>query len=371
MIIGIASADYIRADLSVTGEEAWGGSGMARIGQYVPYLRAAGHTVVCGVLNSAPQGGLLPNALAVEYGPDKALIPDLVYIQRLMVEGVAEAIVDGRKHGQIVINDVDDWYWGLSPENMAFSVTHPKNSPKENVTHYKKSIGKSSYITVSTPFLRDKISAFSGVPTTLLTNHVVTKRFNKVQMTDTTTPEVGWVGSTRHRSGDLETLRGILVPMAARGDIRLAHSGHVPDTPSFREKIGIPDNIPIRLKEATMVQDYPSLLDFEVGIVPLRDIPFNEAKSDIKGLEYAASGIPFVASDLTSYRLLNKSWSDLGNPGHFIAKNPSQWISALNKLRDPVLRKEFQEALLINVRTRDIAIGAKKLIRYLEGLKPR
>jgi glycosyltransferase involved in cell wall biosynthesis len=344
---------------------------MARLGQYVPYLRAAGHAVVCGVLNSVPQGGLLPNALAVEYGPNKVLIPEIVYVQRLMVEGVADAFVQARKHGQIIVSDVDDWYWGLSPENMAFSVTHPKNSPKENISHYKKSIGKSSYITVSTPFLRDKIAAFSGVPTTLLTNYVVTKRFNKVQMTDTTTPEVGWVGSTRHRSGDLETLRGVLTPMAARGDIRLVHSGDVPNTATFREKVGIPDSIDIRLKEATMVQDYPSLLDFEVGIVPLRDIPFNHAKSDIKGLEYAASGIPFVASDLPSYHLLNKSWSDLGNAGHFVAKNPAQWAAAINKLRDPVLRKEFQEALLVNVRTRDVAIGAKKLIRYRECLKPR
>jgi glycosyltransferase involved in cell wall biosynthesis len=45
---------------------------------------------------------------------------------------------------------------------------------------------------------------------------------------------------------------------------------------------------------------------FDIGIAPLDDIVFNHAKSWLKGLEYAALGIPFVASDLPEYVRLEK-----------------------------------------------------------------
>lgn len=51
--------------------------------------------------------------------------------------------------------------------------------------------------------------------------------------------------------------------------------------------------------------DLPNVYaNFDIGIVPLNDIPFNRAKSFIKGLEYAAAGIPFVASNLPEYKYL-------------------------------------------------------------------
>jgi glycosyltransferase involved in cell wall biosynthesis len=48
--------------------------------------------------------------------------------------------------------------------------------------------------------------------------------------------------------------------------------------------------------------DYYRGIDFDVGIAPLADIPFNRSKSHIKALEYAALGIPVVASDAEPYR---------------------------------------------------------------------
>jgi len=50
------------------------------------------------------------------------------------------------------------------------------------------------------------------------------------------------------------------------------------------------------------VWDYYRSIDFDVGIAPLVDMPFNRSKSWIKALEYAALGIPVIASDSEPYR---------------------------------------------------------------------
>ncbi len=43
------------------------------------------------------------------------------------------------------------------------------------------------------------------------------------------------------------------------------------------------------------------LADFDIGIVPLADIPFNRGRSNVKAREYAAAGVPWLASPVGSY----------------------------------------------------------------------
>lgn len=48
--------------------------------------------------------------------------------------------------------------------------------------------------------------------------------------------------------------------------------------------------------------DYYRTIDFDIGIAPLAATAFNRSKSHIKALEYAALGIPVIASDAEPYR---------------------------------------------------------------------
>jgi hypothetical protein len=85
---------------------------------------------------------------------------------------------------------------------------------------------------------------------------------------------------------------------------------------------------------------------FDIGIVPLNDIPFNHAKSSIKGLEYASSGIPFVAQGLPEYQRL----ADMG-VGR-VANTPDEW------------RTHMTELLAFKTRKRDAAMNLAMLKRY-------
>ena len=276
---------------------------------------------------------------------------DIVWMQRLMHAGASINMKISRQAGQIIINDLDDWYWGLSASNNAFLNTHPKFSPDININHYRSILAQSDLVTTSTPYLADRISSWVRCPIVVVPNFVDIKRFTKYEHTDTTTPIVGWAGSTGHRSRDLETIAGVLRPMVNDGNILLHHTGAHPSMPSVASLIGLSDK-QVSTLPLTDHLIYPSYLKFDVGIVPLNNIPFNRAKSDIKGLEYSASGIPFVAQNLDAYINLQR---DLGIGR--IAKKPTDWIRHLNALRSPTARREEGEACFEAVQTRDIKHG--------------
>jgi hypothetical protein len=46
----------------------------------------------------------------------------------------------------------------------------------------------------------------------------------------------------------------------------------------------------------------PAMADFDIGIAPLADTPFNHARSDIKLKEYSAVGAAWLASPIGAYR---------------------------------------------------------------------
>ena len=358
MIIGIASADYLRPDRSPDGKCKWGGAGWARIGQYLPYLRAAGHTVVLGTLWRS-EGDLVVQ----DDDTEEHFTPDITILQRLMHEGIAKDCRDSIANGQIIINDIDDWYWGLDTRNAAWKASHPKHNELENTSFYGANIAASSLVTVSTPYIADMVSNRWNVPVELLPNTVDVSRFTPVNQVDVEVPVLGWAGSTQHRSGDLEQIRGVLHPFAERGDYTVYHGGHADGAPTFADRTGLPLESVI-CAPLVMSDDYPKLLTMNVGIVPLRDVGFNHAKSAIKGLEYAASGIPFIASPSSSYVKLHGDFD-----GHFrLAKRPKDWIKGLKYYTDPGARQEDSAAILDLVKSMDISYGAKNLLDVLEGL---
>jgi glycosyltransferase involved in cell wall biosynthesis len=353
MRIGFVSGDYLPAQNASDGVHHWGGSGWARLGQYTSYLN---HEVVTGVLVWKEDRFYIRD----QYEELQSV--DIIIMQRLMHGSLAEHIGKARSIGQVIVNDLDDWYWGLDPANDAFKSSHPNTNPNENRDHYKKVLASSDIVTVSTQYLADRIKSFVHCPIIVLENTVDIARFTTHVHTDSSVPVVGWVGATSHRSSDLEIMKGIINPLLANNEIKFQHSGRYPTSPSVASKLGLHDDQVITL-DAVDAESYPSLLTMDVGIAPLRDTPFNHAKSDIKLLEYSASGIPWVGSALSSYEGLRKSWG-IGRT----ASKPSQWLKHLRDLRDPVRRADEGEALREAVRSRDISLGAHRLNSLIEDL---
>lgn len=350
MRVGFVSGDWISPDRTHDNVERWGGSGWARLGQYEKLLP---FKVVTGTL--------LWNRTHFEVGTSDGAIHevDVVYMQRLMHKGIADNVHKAKAYGQKIINDVDDWYWGLDPANDAFKANHPKHNAEENTHYYKRTIANSDAIVVSTPYLADRLRRFTKGEIILHSNTVDLARFTPREHANDGIPVLGWVGSTRHRSGDLETLRGIVPPMVRDGKVSLFHGGDAPGAPSFGSRIGVPDEL-VKTALLTDYVGYPGLMAMDIGIVPLRDTPFNLSKSYIKGLEYAAAGVPFVAQHIGEYVRLTQ---DMGIGRS--AKRPTDWLRHLNILLDAGIRQEESARNLELVQCCDIRHGVARLTDIL------
>ena len=362
MKIGFASNDWSRSMQTVTGLPVMGGSGHIRVGQYLGPLRKRGVDCVVGILaHNAMTGTFGVHSFD---GTGDHFDCDVIVMQRYMHMQVLPDMKKAQAAGQIVLQDVDDWYWGLSEKNAAFEAGDPTKNPKENINWYKQIIEQSDGIITSTPFLQKKMLDWND-NVGLHTNYVNVEQFKHVKRFESTDPHkivVGWMGSTAHRSGDLEILRPHTKRISQFANWH--HTGNVDAAgwPKFHREIGV---------EAGITTYSPFLAPYElqngflfnVGIVPLTEIPFNHAKSYIKGLEYAAAGVPFVCSMSPQYEELTQEHG-IG----ILAESPAEYPKLLKQFTDQDFLKESSISLRKKVKKFDVKIGAGKLFTTIKAL---
>jgi hypothetical protein len=81
-----------------------------------------------------------------------------------------------------------------------------------------------------------------------------------------------------------------------------------------------------RCEEALPIEQLTQrLTDFDVGLVPLADIPFNHGRSNVKAREFAAAGVPWLASPVGSYAHLGPEQG-----GRLVADG--DWFDAIDAL---------------------------------------
>jgi len=354
--VGFASCDWSRSVVDDNNHPVMGGSGWARLGQYVQHLNFVKSIGVLVFNKEIGRFGVR------NWSGEDDFDLDVIVMQRIMFSDLPENMKLAQSNGQFIINDLDDWYWGLSSSNKAFESSHPKTNPNENINHYKKIIAQSDLVTVSTPYLAERIEKWITCQVKILPNTVDLARFSAYEHSETTCPTVGWVGSTAHRSNDLQLLKGIIDPLVRAGHIRLHHSGHHEDHPFLADQVNLLRE-EVTVAEMVAPSSYPSLFTFDIGIVPLSSIPFNRAKSFIKGLEYAAMGLPFVASNLDAYEDLHRDGIGL------LARKNYQWKNLLELLRDPLARAEIGAMNRLRVKSYDIQFGVKRWQQCLNSFE--
>jgi len=257
---------------------------------------------------------------------------DVSVLKLLMHESIPQLIPVMQAKGERVIVDIDDFHFALDEENVAYHATNPHANRESNRAYYEIVIRQADTVTVSTAFLAE----FYGRrcrDVRIIRNGLDVERFSMVEHPES--PTVGWVGATWWRSGDIEVLSEWLPGFVSDYGVKVHHAGHIPNEPrNFAVRAGL-RRVSTRLM--CTIKDYPSMLDFHIGLVPLARKPFNEAKSNLKGLEYAAAGIPFIATPTEEYRLLHES--GIGR----LAETPDEWRDHAIELLDPEVRKAEAE----------------------------
>ncbi|MGC9356218.1 MAG: glycosyltransferase [Anaerolineae bacterium] len=207
-------------------------------------------------------------------------------------------------------------------------------------------------VTCSTPEICDYLGAYNPRAFLLpnyLDDALWSEALGESRDTDRLAAEgplvIGYVGGSSHLL-DLEMIKPALVEVLERfgSDILLRFWGGPPPA-DLRERGNVEWLDPGLVDYGEFAQ-YFRRQKCDIVIAPLRDQPFNGAKSGLKFLEYSALALPGVYSDVPPYqRLVNH-----GDNG-FLAATLGAWVDALSQLIEtPEMRRKIGEAARRTVR---------------------
>lgn len=221
---------------------------------------------------------------------------DVLVLQRPLQRLLLETIPHLRKAGIAVVVELDDDFENIHPQNVAWSHAHPNMSPDRNWRWLKKACQAANVTTVSTRSLRSYRS-----------NAILLPNFVPQWYTEVPTPEwedppaIGWSGSVATHPHDLPEADAVR-KMINNGEYQFRVVGTGKDV---AKELGLHGTVDMHPSGWVDIGQYPfEMAKINVGLVPLKANQFNQAKSWLKGLEWAALGVPFIASPTESYLAL-------------------------------------------------------------------
>lgn len=250
---------------------------------------------------------------------------DVVVLQRPVFAAVVDFIPRLQAEGRAVVVDIDD----------DLSVAHPEHSWSRPKLHLDppqqmRACELADLVTCTTPALAKHYARPGRVE--ILPNCVPAALLELPRDSDGFT--IGWAGSASGHPGDLPATHGGVADALEGTDWTFKVIG--PEE-TVRKELELTQ--PPEITGGLSIEDYQLAIgSLDIGIVPLGDTPFNRAKSYLKGLEYAARGVPFVASDLPEYARLAAQGVGL------LATSRKEWRHHLDDLmRDESLHIEHAE----------------------------
>lgn len=263
---------------------------------------------------------------------------DVVVVQRPLHRNRVELIDVLQAAGVTVVVEIDDDFSAIHPRNPAWKGANPLSDPDAGREWLARACERADLVTCTTPALAQRYGAHGRV---VILDNYVPERYCCTEPSTYTEAHlgprdgrvtVGWTGSVHTHPNDLEQTRGMVA--AAVTDTG-ACLGVVGTGVGVAKALGYGGDV---LATGWLpIEAYPEAIRrFDVGIAPLKPSPFNEAKSHLKGLEFAALGVPFVATPTGPYRRL----AQLGIG--VLADHPQDWRVAVEILiRDEARRADL------------------------------
>lgn len=248
---------------------------------------------------------------------------DVLVLQRPLDAIRADAVEVLQRHGVRVVVEIDDCFETIHPSNVSFRSTHPGASPTRNRTHLARACRQADLVVVTTPTLAKRYGAHGRVA---VVPNCVPARYLTIERERPHEPglTVGWTGSLATHPTDLQVTRGAVArtieSVLPPTGFRVVGTG-----------AGVQDALRLTEAPATTgwvsLEEYPAAMaQTDVGIVPLDDISFNAAKSALKMMEYAALGVPVIASPTPDNI---RMW---GEGIGLLASKPREWATHLRRL---------------------------------------
>lgn len=238
--------------------------------------------------------------------------PDSVVMQRQLEWPQIEAIERLKETSPAFrIFELDDLI-----TNLPLKSVHRKAMPADIRERLKRALSLCNRLVVSTEPLAREYGRLCG-ETIVLPNRLERARWANLALPSRRNgkPRVGWAGAVGHL-GDLSVIESVVEATAK--EIDWVFFGMCPDRlkPHATE-----------FYACVSLDEYPrklASLDLDLAVAPLECNAFNEAKSNLRLLEYGVLGYPVVCSDITPYRC--------GLPVTRVANRHSAWVKAVRNM---------------------------------------
>lgn len=282
---------------------------------------------------------------------EHAALADVILGQRVCIPGASATWQKLAAEGKPLVYEVDDDLWHVHETNAQ---AYDFFSDPDNVRRLSENIAVATAVTVTSDHLAAVVREHTDAPVYVVPNFIDAalldhEREHRSRLT------LGWAGSNTH----LMDLR-----VAARPLRKLLTGYRLLDMhfigQHYGKLIGRPDARSTTWQPT--VPEYYQAVDFDIGIAPLADEHFNLSKSPIKTLEYAALGIPVVASNVGPYAEFVRH----GVTG-FLASTQAEWTRYLRDLvQDRELREQMGKAAREQAADHTIQANAQRWLDVFE-----
>ncbi len=223
-----------------------------------------------------------------------------------------------KSHGTRIVHDLDDLLWKIPVDNHNSKViTQPM------LGCLFRAVEQADCVTVSTLPLQQALD-LRGISSWILPNCLLKEQWESFSPRRRTgiRPRVGWVGQSGVHQADVAILSPVMEILGL--EVEWVFLGEFPNVrPGIQFEVETHAMVPL--------QQFPeklASLNLDLALAPLAINEFNEAKSDLRILQYGILGYPVVATDIFPYQAA---------PVTRVANDPNSWVKAI---RDHIYNPE-------------------------------
>jgi glycosyltransferase involved in cell wall biosynthesis len=243
---------------------------------------------------------------------------DVLHVHRFCEDRAVRLARAAKEAGAAVVWDNDDDL-GAIPRGVAYEREWKGFAWDRRLVAMKRMFRFTDVVTTTTDELARRLQGYEAPRTEVVPNFIPDHFLHPDRRSHAGTI-VGWVAGLEHaadveRLPIRETLQRLL---DERPDVRVLSLGL---------SLGLRSERYHHITGIEILELGASIIDFDIGIAPLADHPFNHARSNVKLKEYAAVGIPWLASPIGPYAGMGEKQG-----GRLVADD--RWHEQLTRLID-------------------------------------
>lgn len=300
-------------------------------------------------------GRAVAHASSARFGRE-ALDYDVVVLQIDNSPSALEFMIALQRQGKSVVYEIDDAFDCLEPWHPQYA-SYGQPARQEAI---RAMMAQADAVQVSTDWLADRYRG-SSKRIQVVPNMVELASWPRAdQLRRDGLFKVLWAGSPSH-SGDLDLVIPVLGKfLRSHGDARLVLFGQtIKDERLPAAQVEIVDFCEFEEYAFRLAS-----INADVALAPLADVPFNYGKSNLRVLQYWATGYPTVASSVGPYQ---NSISHRENG--ILCAGELSWEAALEELYcKPELREKMAKAGFEAVKAYDVLPHVKSIEDFYSSL---